>query len=100
MTIIRVNKNTSHDNLCEIIERDGCVIIENMVSQKDMDALITDLRPYIDNTPVSNEGFCGNRTRRTSALFAKSLHTAALVEQPLFIAAAENFLPNSAKCSI
>lgn len=90
--IQRVSKDTSPDNLCEILNRDGGVIIEGMVSQESMNALSADLRPYIDKTPVGNEGFSGNRTRRTSALFAKSLHTAALVEQPLFLAAAEHFL--------
>ena len=92
MGIQRVTKTTSSDNVCEIIDRDGCVIIENMVSQENLSALIADLRPYIDQTPLGEVGFSGNRTRRTSALFAKSLHTAALVEQPLFMAAAEQFL--------
>lgn len=92
MSISRLSKDTSADNVCEIIERDGCVIIEDMVSQEQMDSLIADLRPSIDRTPFGDEGFSGNRTRRTSALFAKSFHTAALVEQPLFMAAAEEFL--------
>lgn len=92
MDIQRVQINTPPDVVCEIIDRDGCVIIEDMVSQESLDALVADLRPYIDKTPFGDEGFSGSLTRRTSALFAKSLHTAALIEQPLFMAAAEKFL--------
>lgn len=77
MAITRFPNDASADDVCEVIERDGCVIIEDMVSQEQMDALMADLQPNIDRTPFSDDGFSGNLTRRTSALFAKSLHTAA-----------------------
>lgn len=91
-SVARVSNDVSGDDICEIIERDGCVVIEDMIAREKMDALIEDIRPYIDRTPYGGEGFAGARTRRTCALFAKSMHTAALVEHPLFLAAAEKFL--------
>lgn len=92
MEIVRFTKDALADDVCEVIERDGCVVIEDMVSPEQMDALVRDIQPYIDNTPFCEEGFSGSNTRRTSALFAKSLHAASLVEQPLFLAAADRFL--------
>jgi len=92
MEIVRFTKDALADDVCEVIERDDCVVIEDMVSQEQMDALIAVILPYVDTTPFCEEGFSGSNTRRTSALFAKSFHTASLVEQPLFLAAADRFL--------
>ncbi|MCY1406451.1 Phytanoyl-CoA dioxygenase (PhyH) [compost metagenome] len=88
----RVSNTTSVDNICEILERDGGIIIEDMVSRKTLDAFFADIQPFLDRVQFSADGFSGARTRRVSALFAKSLHTAEMLTQQQFIETAERSL--------
>ena len=84
-TIASVSNDTSVDAVCEIIDRDGAVIIEGMITPGVMDQLVGDLEPWIKRSPFGEAGFSGNRTRRTSALFAKSRHMTEFVLHPLFL---------------
>lgn len=90
--VTRVSNTTSVDSICEVLERDGAIIIEEMVSHKTLDAFFVDIQPFLDRVKFSEAGFSGIRTRRVSALFAKSLHTAQLLTQPQFIGTAERVL--------
>ncbi|QOT74484.1 phytanoyl-CoA dioxygenase family protein (plasmid) [Sphingobium fuliginis] len=91
-TIASVSNDTSVDAVCEIIDRDGAVIIEGMIIPGVMDQLVGDLEPWIKRSPFGEAGFSGNRTRRTSALFAKSRHMTEFVLHPLFLGTAERLL--------
>ena len=91
-TIASVSNDTSVDAVCEIIDRDGAVIIEGMITPGVMDQLVGDLEPWIKRSPFGEAGFSGNRTRRTSALFAKSRHMTEFVLHPLFLGTAERLL--------
>lgn len=93
MPVLRkVTNDTSLDSVCEIMERDGGVIIQDMLTNDAVDRLTADLRPWIEKTPFGEVGFAGSLTRRTSALFAKSLHMADFVLHPLFLGTAEQTL--------
>lgn len=92
MAIVRFSNDTSVDNVCEVLERDGCAIIEDMISADVMDRFVSDLSPWLDRTPFGQDGFSGSKTRRTSALFAKSLETAEFVQNRIFLGAANRFL--------
>lgn len=82
----------SVDDVVEILERDGGVIVEDMLSPELLSNFWADIGPYLERTPYGEEGFTGNRTRRCSALMAKSLHTADFLTQKHFHGAAEAML--------
>ena len=80
------------DAVIEVIDRDGGVIVEDFVSPALLAALKADLLPKIEACAVGRDEFSGLRTRRMSALFAKSRRVADLVTHPLFMGAAEHFI--------
>ncbi len=92
LAITRFTNDSLIDDVCEVLDRDGCIIIEDMISADVMDRFIADLAPWLERTPFGEQGFSGDRTRRCSALFAKSLATAEFVQNPIFLGAADAFL--------
>ena len=64
--------NTSSEDLAEILSQDGGVILEDFISNAEVEAIIGDLKPYIDTTMESQNDFGGFKTTRTGALMARS----------------------------
>jgi hypothetical protein len=95
--LVTLPASASVADVCAVLDADGGVIVEDMVSQEVMDALWQDLEPYLDQTPFGEEGFSGPLTRRCCALMAKSLHAAAFLTQPHFYGAAKYFLEEEYK---
>jgi hypothetical protein len=77
--LVTLPSTASIEEVCEVIRRDGGVIVEDMLSSELVDQFMADIQPYLDRTPYGEAGFTGTRTRRTSALMAKSLHSAELL---------------------
>jgi ectoine hydroxylase-related dioxygenase (phytanoyl-CoA dioxygenase family) len=81
------------DEVCEVIMRDGGVIVEDMLSSEVLDGFMKDVSPYLAQTPFGEEIFTGSLTRRTSALMAKSRYSQYLLNQPHLVGAARKLLP-------
>ena len=64
--------DTSSEDLAEILSQDGGVILEDFISKAEVDAIMGDLKPYIDTTMESQNDFGGFKTTRTGALMARS----------------------------
>lgn len=92
MTLTTVPGSASLDDVVAVIERDGGVIVGDFVSPAMLAELKADLLPKIDAVATGRDDFSGFRTRRMSALFAKSRRVADLVVHPLFLGAAEHFV--------
>ena len=45
--IIRISNNASSKELCSLLERDGAVIVEDLLSQKQITSINADLDPHI-----------------------------------------------------
>jgi ectoine hydroxylase-related dioxygenase (phytanoyl-CoA dioxygenase family) len=82
----------SVDDIVEAIDRDGGVIVEDLLSGDTLARFWTDIGPYLERTPYGEDGFAGSRTRRCSALMAKSLASADMLTQPQFLGAAKKIL--------
>jgi ectoine hydroxylase-related dioxygenase (phytanoyl-CoA dioxygenase family) len=80
------------DEVIAVIERDGGVIVEDFVSPMIIAELKADLLPEIETRSVGRDDFSGLRTRRMSALFAKTRRVADVATHPLFLGAAEHFV--------
>lgn len=98
MASIRTLPSTaSVDDVCEVIDRDGGAIVENMISFETLDRLIAVVRPHLDSVAFSDGGFMGTRTRRTTGLLGITKYAADFVLQPHFLGAAEKLLPRPFK---
>jgi ectoine hydroxylase-related dioxygenase (phytanoyl-CoA dioxygenase family) len=56
----------------EILEEDGCLVIENMLDESRHSALEAEIRPLLDATAPCQGNFYGFATKRLSGLIAKS----------------------------
>src|SRR5262245_3321694 len=88
------------------LERDGCVIVRELLDSATVDALRAELAPYLKQTPsgggssdtasgfgeTQTDVFLGFRTKRSSSLVAKSRTYASLVTHPLMLAVCDAVL--------
>jgi ectoine hydroxylase-related dioxygenase (phytanoyl-CoA dioxygenase family) len=84
----------SVDDVCEIIDHDGGVIVKDMVAPDTLAGLCADLEPFLTGVGWGQDEFSGTQTRRVGAIFARTRHAAPIVTHPLFYGAAEHYLQN------
>jgi len=87
-----VGGDASVDAVCSALERDGGVIVEGFAPPALVDSLLADLEPFLGRSDWGRDDFSGGRTRRASALFARTRHAADVVQHPLFLGPARRIL--------
>ena len=86
--IARVDGNaasTTTELLVSIIQRDGGVIVENLISTELASQIKTDLKPYFDTDKVDASGFFPHTTQRATGLLGKSDACVELALNPIYI---------------
>lgn len=87
--------DTAAEKLLDALKTDGAFILRDVVPAAEIDALYTELKPYVDATEPGRDGFTGTRTTRTGALVARSPAARALIQNPTILALCDGFLkPN------
>jgi ectoine hydroxylase-related dioxygenase (phytanoyl-CoA dioxygenase family) len=94
-TLNHVPATASVDEVVAALRRDNYVIIDELVPDHFMDALESQLDPYIDSSPVGAEAHLGKKTRRTGALVARSTLSHQLIRHPTILGAVEAFLAHA-----
>lgn len=78
-----------------VLDRDGALILDDVLPEAEVDALVAELRPYVEATPPGRDSFTGAQTTRTGALVARSPLTRPLVMDPRILALCDGLLkPN------
>lgn len=90
--LTHVTASTSLDDVVGILQRDGAVIVEDMLPEQVFEDLLGDLRVHLDAGRVGTPGQLGEYTRRCGSLMAKSSHTAELLTHPTLLGVSERFL--------
>ncbi|PRY08824.1 phytanoyl-CoA dioxygenase family protein [Kineococcus rhizosphaerae] len=85
------------DDVVEVLERDGGVIVADLISPEVMDKIWNELSPYLEATPGGSGEFVGRQTRRTSGIMGKSPSSAALLTEPHLLGAAEKLLRSTTR---
>jgi hypothetical protein len=70
--IVSLDNSASREEIQTLLERDGCLIINNAIGHDVIDALLSDLEPYLASKPTGNGNFTGFDTKRLHSLFQKS----------------------------
>jgi ectoine hydroxylase-related dioxygenase (phytanoyl-CoA dioxygenase family) len=70
-----------HDEL-ERLDRDGFVILERVLSQSEVDAVVSALAPFEANRPMGRNDFEGERSQRVYSLAAKGEAFVRVAEHP------------------
>lgn len=95
MKIEHLANSVGGGEVAEVIAREGAVIVDSLLSREEVDAVMAELRPWIEKTKPGNDSFNGRNTRRTGALIARSPICRKLVMHPLAIGTAERFLAHA-----
>jgi len=94
-TLERLPHDAAIGDVMKVIDRDGAVILEGMLSRAELDALVAELTPFLTATKVGRESFSGFKTTRTGALPARSPKVrVALVDRRIRAICDEVLLPN------
>ena len=91
-SLVTLPASATIDEVVAIMQRDGGVIVEDMISSEVLAQFWQDLSPYLDKTPYGVEGFAGPKTKRCCALMAKTMSAQHFITQPHFLGAARQFL--------
>jgi ectoine hydroxylase-related dioxygenase (phytanoyl-CoA dioxygenase family) len=84
--------DSSAETIAAILDADGALILDNVISPAQVAAVTEELNPYIEATPVGRDKFTGFATTRTGALVARSPLSRELVMHPAILAACDAFL--------
>jgi len=83
------------DDVTDALKRDGAAIVDNVLPAGEVDDLLTELKPWMDATPLGPDDFSGRRTKRTGALVARSPKCRELIMHPLILGAAGKLLSHA-----
>lgn len=86
---------TTTELLVSVIERDGGVIVENIISQDLATQIKSDLQPYFDTDRVDPSGFFPTTTQRATGLLAKSDACVELALNPIYISVANAMISST-----
>jgi ectoine hydroxylase-related dioxygenase (phytanoyl-CoA dioxygenase family) len=87
--------NTTTDLLVSILERDGGVIVENIISVELASRIKTELKPYFDTDKVDSSGFFPHTTQRATGLLARSDGCVELAMNKTYIDVANRVLSST-----
>ena len=90
--IIHLDAETTIDEILKGLDQDAAVIIENVISMDAVEALKSDLAPYLSKEAFGRDEFTGFSTKRIGALIARSNACRELALNPLVINVAEQYL--------
>ncbi|MBS0469709.1 MAG: phytanoyl-CoA dioxygenase family protein [Proteobacteria bacterium] len=92
MNLEHLSAQTTADEIKACLTRDGAVIVDNVLTRGEMDAVADELKPWIDATAFGQDEFSGKRTKRTGGLVARSQKCRDLVMHPLILGTADRLL--------
>ena len=81
MPVRHVLSNATVEEVSEVLDADGCVVIDDLADPGMLDRLEAELAPFMAATPYGDD-FSGERTRRTGGLVARAPSSHDLVMHP------------------
>ena len=94
-TLTHLPADAPVEDVIAVLDRDGALILDGLMTAEEADAVADELRPYVQATQPGRDGFSGVRTTRTGALVARSPLCRKLVTDARVRAVADKvLLPN------
>lgn len=90
--IKHVSIDTPIETILEILDEDAGLIVDNFLSDQNLESIKNDLKPYLNVTRNGQDEFTGFETKRVGALMARSKTCQDLALDPLINQMAESFL--------
>ena len=100
MPVQHLPADSPSEKLSEVLERDGCLVIDRVLSRATLDRLTSEMEPHVEATPHGQDEFDGFKTRRTGMLVARSptsheiiMNRSVLAVRPEFERKTSGFAP-------
>lgn len=90
--LTHVAADTSIEDCVTILMRDGGIVVDSLFSDELIDALNSDLQPYLNDHDSGEPFFEGAHTKRASGLFARTDRMVEVAMNPLYYGIAESVL--------
>ena len=91
-TVQSLDASTDADEVVRVLDEDGCVVVERLVSPETMDDIHDEVASHIAATSAGPDEFSGFNTRRTGSLIARSPSFRPIAAHPLVLATLERVL--------
>jgi hypothetical protein len=85
VAVEHVPASATPERVAELLERDGCAIVDRLAPPEQLERLRAELAPHLEATRPGRDDFSGRRTRRTGGLVARSATARELVAHPLVL---------------
>ncbi len=72
MALIQLPADAPSDEVYDALTRDGCVVIDRVLDRATIDALRSEMAPYVAATPNGEDAFDGFETKRAGMLVARA----------------------------
>ena len=92
LRIQHVTAATPSDDIDDILERDGCVVIEGILDTAAVATVDVELRTAFDRAQFGTGGFVGRRTRRVGSVLRRSGTACRMLAHPTVVAAMDTLL--------
>jgi hypothetical protein len=94
--LARRSVGVSEDEICQVLRRDGAMVLEGVLSPKGVAQALDELMPYVEATRPGRDQFAGVLTTRTGGLVGRSAVGREMILHEAVLPAARRFL--SAYC--
>ncbi len=85
MSVVHLPANTSVAEIHDVLQRDAALVIDELASIEQIDAINAEMAPFIEATPSGSDDFSGRNTKRTGALIARSPSSHVLIQHPMIL---------------
>jgi len=92
MSVVHLPATASIEEIHEVLHRDAAMIIDDLASLEQIDAINAEMAPFIDATPPGSDDFSGRNTKRTGALIARSRSSHDLIQHPTILGVTDKLL--------
>ena len=82
MHIQHVSADSPTDKMYQVLERDGCVVIDGVLDRATIDQVRGEMAPHVEASPYGVDEFDGFRTKRTGMLVARSPTSRDVIMNP------------------
>lgn len=93
--LVHLPADTAPEAILAVLDRDGALILDDVLSPAEVDRLQAELRPFVEATAPGQDVFSGVKTTRTGALVARCPAAREVVLSPVIRALCDGvLLPN------
>ena len=95
MSIEHLPADSPSEKASEILERDGCLVIDGLIDRGTVDQVSREMAPYLEAQAKGADEFDGLETRRSGTLVARSPKSREVIMNPTVIAMATRALSHA-----